>query len=243
MLPGPRTLIGRALRLPLRLVPELKPLPIVSGPLRGKRWLSTSGTHGCWLGTYESDLQALIVSCIKPGQVFYDIGANVGFFSLLASMCVGTNGQVVAFEPLPRNLELLRANLALNSVGNAKVLPSAVADAAGSATFSDEGSPSMGRMGASRGITVPVVSIDDLVAQDILSPPDVIKMDIEGAESLALAGASTTLSVHRPLVLLSTHGFQQHEACCAMLERIGYSVRLRRDGAQDGQYELVATPN
>lgn len=100
----------------------------------------------------------------------------------------------------------------------------------------------MGRMGATHGITVTVVRIDDLVEMGGVAPPDIIKMDIEGAESMALAGASATLDVHRPLLLLSTHGFQQHDTWCRMLERQGYTIRLRRDGAQDGQYESVATP-
>src|SRR5262245_36111858 len=107
------TLLGRLVRTPLRLVPQLKPLRILTGPLAGKRWLSTSGTHGCWLGTYEMDLQRLIVSSLKPGDVFYDVGANVGFFSLLAASLVGSRGTVIAFEPLPRNIALLQQNLAL----------------------------------------------------------------------------------------------------------------------------------
>jgi len=233
-------LIGRLLRAPLRLVPAMTPLRIMTGPLRGKRWLSTSATHGCWLGTYEIELQRLIHAAVKPGQVFYDVGANVGFFSLLASAAVAPLGQVIAFEPLPRNLELLRANLALNDVRNVLIHEAAVADCPGHARFTDDASPSMGRMTTDEGITVPTVAIDDLVAAGTLPPPDVIKMDIEGAESLALAGAHDTLLQHRPLLYLSTHGFRQHEACCSFLEKLGYTIRLRRDGARDGQYELVA---
>jgi FkbM family methyltransferase len=241
MLPARNTLIGRLARVPLRLIPAMKPMRILSGPLAGKRWLSTSGTHGCWLGTYEIELQRLISRNVKPGQVFYDVGANVGFFSLLASTAVTPAGCVIAFEPLPRNIALLRANLALNDVDNVRLHESAVADGSGSTLFSNDASPSMGRMAAQEGIRVATIAIDALVGSGEVPPPQVMKMDIEGAESLALAGARHTLMKHRPLIYLSTHGFEQHEACCSFLQGIGYALQLRRDGVRDGQYELTAS--
>ncbi len=228
---------AKAIRLPLRLIPKLKPLPILSGPLAGKRWLSTSGTHGCWLGTYESELQRLLVENLRPGDVLYDVGANVGFFSLLASHLVGT-GSVVAFEPLPANLDLLKKNLALNGVGNVSIVEAAVADTNGTARFALGQSSSQGML-ADTGIEVRLVSLDQLD----LPPPTAMKIDVEGAESRVLAGAAKLLSNYRPLIFLSTHGYLQHEACTAPLEGMGYRLTLWRDGAMDGQYESVARRN
>jgi FkbM family methyltransferase len=242
MFPAANTAVGRLLRLPLRLVPAMRPLPVLSGALAGRRWLSTAGPHGCWLGTYERDLQRLFARTVRPGHVVWDVGANVGFFTLLAAVLTGRSGRVVAIEPLPRNLELLRRHLALNRIENVLVIASAIADTSGTTRIDVAASPSMGHIDAAAGIEVTLTTIDELVASGRAPAPDVIKMDIEGGESRALTGAAKTLSTQRPVVLLSTHGWQQHSACWQALERLGYAVTLRRDGSRDGQYELVAIP-
>jgi FkbM family methyltransferase len=241
VLPSAANPLGRLLRLPLKLVPPLTPMRVLSGPLKGSRWLSTAGPHGCWLGTYEKELQKLLVRTLRPGDVVWDIGANVGFFTLLAARLVRPGGCVVAIEPQPRNLELLWRHLVLNAVTGATVVEGAVSDAPGTAAFDTAGSPSMGHLTAGEGIAVTVHTIDGLVAGGVPAPR-VIKMDIEGAESRALAGAAHTLARHRPLLLLSTHGHAQHDACWTMLEAAGYRLTLRRDGSADGQYEVVAAP-
>src|SRR5580765_1322501 len=94
------TLIGKLLRAPLRLLPRTAAVPILQGPLRGKKWIVGSGTHGCWLGSYEYDKQKLFQKTVRSGDVVYDVGANAGFYSLLASLLVGEKGHVYSFEPL-----------------------------------------------------------------------------------------------------------------------------------------------
>src|SRR5579862_7724955 len=96
--------LGKLLRAPLRLIPRSAVLPILQGPLRGKKWVVGSGNHGCWLGSYEHDKQSLFQKTVRTGDIVYDVGANAGFYSLLASVLVGEKGQVYAFEPLPANL-------------------------------------------------------------------------------------------------------------------------------------------
>ncbi len=233
-------LARKLVRLPLKLVPELRPVPVLSGPLAGKRWLSTSGTHGCWLGIYESDLQRLLVDSLSPGDVFLDVGANVGFFSLLGATLVGPSGKVIAFEPVSENAQLLLRNLALNRVTNVQLVEAAVADRAGTASFEDGQSPSQGRLGTGSR-SVPVVTLDGLLASGAIPAPQVIKMDIEGAESLALSGARGLLATHKPKLFLSTHGYQQQAQCLEFLHALGYTTVLRRDGKIDGQYEVIAT--
>ncbi len=133
--------------MPLRLVPSSAVLPILQGRLRGKRWIVGSHTHGCWLGSYEFLKQKRFAQTVRDGMVVYDIGAHVGFYTLLAAECVGAKGEVVAFEPLPRNLRLLRQHLALNGYANVSVIEAAVADASGTATFVASQSHSEGRLG------------------------------------------------------------------------------------------------
>jgi FkbM family methyltransferase len=194
------------------------------GPLRGKKWIVGASTNGCWLGMYEMQKQNVFRSLIQAGNVVYDLGANVGFYSLLASVVVGRNGQVFSFEPLPRNLEFLRKHLEQNNVTNCAIVASAVSDRIGTVQFEAHGDPHMTKMSASGTITVKLTSLDELVASGEISPPDVIKCDIEGAEFEALNGARVTLGRYHPKILLATHGSTVHKLCCDLLMALGYSV-------------------
>lgn len=71
-----KTLIGKLLRAPLRLIPRSAVFPILQGPLRGKRWTVGSGSHGCWLGSYEYSKQTLLRQELRAGQVvaFFHVG-------------------------------------------------------------------------------------------------------------------------------------------------------------------------
>lgn len=230
----------RLIRLPLRLVPQDTVLRILSGPLAGRRWLSTSSTHGCWLGTYERELQTLLVRYVRPGDTVLDIGANVGFFTLLLSKLVGPSGHVIAFEPLPRNVLILKRHLELNAVTNVTVVTSALSDRNGPGFFSDGESHAMGSL-SDTGIPITMVTLDSFLRDSTIQAPVVLKIDVEGAESQVLAGAIHLLQQTRPRIFLSTHGWQQNDTCKAFLSNLGYSVLLRRDGSTDGQYELIAT--
>ena len=108
---GRNTLVGRAIRFPLSLIPAETRLPIMQGTLRGHRWVVGSSNHGCWLGSYERNQQILLEKYLKEGDVIFDIGAHVGFYTLLGSVLVGGSGQVVAFEPVPKNLMYLKTHL------------------------------------------------------------------------------------------------------------------------------------
>lgn len=88
-------------------------LPILSGPLRGARWIVGSGRRAFWLGTFERHFQKTIADSIGVNSVFYDIGANLGFYSLLAARC---GSRVLAFEPLPDNVARLRRHARLNDL-------------------------------------------------------------------------------------------------------------------------------
>ena len=128
-------LLGRALRWPLSLIPEGTVVPVLQGPLRGAKWVVGSTVHGCWLGVYEATKQGTFVRHLRPGDVVWDIGANVGFFALLAARRVAPGGRVHAFEPLPDNLRWLRRHLELNPELEVVVHDKAVGAEVGSARF------------------------------------------------------------------------------------------------------------
>src|ERR1700748_2608728 len=79
------SLVGRALRSPFRLIPAAATVPILQGPLRGRGGIVGSATHGCWLGSYEFETQRAFGRLVNGGDVVYDLGANVGFYTLLAA--------------------------------------------------------------------------------------------------------------------------------------------------------------
>ena len=196
-----QTPLGRLLRLPLRLLTPGTVVPILMGANRGFKWTVGSSTHGAWVGTYDRPTQSRLTFALRPGDVAYDIGANAGFFTLLMSRAVGPTGHVHAFEPVPENLTLLERHLALNAIQNVTVHPVAVSDQAGTVQFARGGNLAQGRIDDTGELTVRSVAIDDLK----LPLPRVIKMDIEGGESLALCGMTGTLKAARPLLLIEGH--------------------------------------
>jgi len=213
------------LRYPLKLIPRQMEIPILQGRLRGKKWIAGSSTHGCWLGSYEYEQRLLFERLVTEGSVVFDVGAHVGFYTLLAATLVGPRGRVYAFEPLSTNIHYLKAHLRLNRISNVTVIEKAVSDRAGAAPFVEEPSSAMGHFVAQGGMTVPTVSLDDLFLRGEIPAPDFIKIDVESAEWLALKGAESLLRRGRPTIFLSTDVYDLHRRCCQFLESLGYQLR------------------
>ena len=237
---------GSMVRLPLKLVPKGIEIRIWSGPMRGLRWISDSSSATCWMGVYESDKQRVFGKIVKPGQVFFDLGANVGFYTLLGSLLVGNGGRVIAFEPASRNISYLRRHLAINRIANCEVLEAAVSSKDGTALFDVAHLPVSGHIShraTESGYQVVTVAIDRLVHEGAIPGPNVIKCDIEGGEYDALLGASNTLKEYRPIVLLATHGADIHVRCCQLLRDHGYRLEsLAEDKDAATSDELIGYP-
>ncbi len=129
------SLFGKVLRYFLDFIPDARVLRILQGPLRGKKWVKGSGVNGYWLGSYEVKNQKLFVEFIKGGDIVFDVGAHVGFYSLLFSQLVGKTGRVFAFEPLARNIQFLKKHIELNNISNVEVRECAVAETTGERFF------------------------------------------------------------------------------------------------------------
>jgi len=233
-------LLGKALRAPLSLIPKTAVVPVLQGPLAGKRWIVGSATHGAWLGTYEYGKQRMFARAIQPGMVVFDLGANVGFYSLIAAVRTGDGGRVYAFEPVSRNLDFLRRHLDRNRIRNVEIVEAAVSDASGLAAFEESASSAMGRIGASGRLKIRTVTLDEMVLDRGLPMPDAIKIDIEGGERRALEGARGILERRHPLIFLATHGGQVHAECCALLTGLGYVLSGVNGEAASQTDELVA---
>ncbi len=235
--------LGTCLRLPLRLLPAELAMPVLQGPLRGTRWIVGASNHGCWLGSYEYGKQRAFQEVVRQGSVVYDIGANVGFYTLLASKLVGRSGQVYAFEPAPRNCRLLQRHLEMNGVDNVSVVQMAVFSTNGEALFDSSANHSMGHLAACGTLKVPTIAIDRFVFDQAMPAPEVIKIDVEGAELEVLKGSYQTLCRHRPLILLATHGAAVHRECCRILEEHGFVLESLDARPVEQSDELLARPS
>lgn len=236
------SIAGRLMRLPLYLIPTGVSVPILQGKLRGKRWVVNASTHGCWLGSYEFEKQQLFSNMITTSSTVFDIGAHVGFYTLLSSVLVGKAGRVFAFEPLPRNLHYLRRHIAMNHMDNVTVMPVAVADAPGRAQFQEAQDSSEGHFSATGNLKVSVVALDDQTSTGQLPKPDVIKMDVEGAEAAVLRGARQILQQHRPIIFLATHGAAIREECFDLLQELNYSLTPIDERPLAATDEILAVP-
>jgi FkbM family methyltransferase len=230
------------IRAPLRLVPKGAILPILQGRLRGYRWVAGSSNHGCWLGSYEHDKQQLFEETITAGAVVYDIGANVGFYTLLAFELIGPKGKVIAFEPLPRNLRYLRQHLTLNKLSNVQVINAAVSDKSGEARFDDTREVTMGQLTPEGKLVVRVVSLDQLISTGTIPPPQFMKIDVEGAEEAVLIGASAILERSHPTIFLATHGDDVRAHCLARLQEAGYAIEPIGAATAETADEFIARP-
>ncbi len=243
----PLNLLKQLIRLPLRCIPKRLAIPVLSGPMRGMRWVTGSGTHGCWLGIYERERQRRLLEVLHSGGCFLDIGANVGVYSLLASRIVGLTGQVHAFEPFPRNVDFLKQHVELNSLRNVTVHPVALSKGPDRMmTFATSINPSSGHLQPelppTDGITVNVTSLDTLWNQKAFQRPTVLKIDVEGTEFEVLTGGQEMLTECRPVILLAGHGTAVQKQCCEILNSWGYRIQIDRDGSVDGMYESTAWP-
>src|ERR1039458_761748 len=172
---------ARAIRSPSRLLPPATVLPILSGRLRGQKWIVGSGVHSCWIGSYEWEKQRAFARVTPFGGTVLDLGANVGFYTLLAAELVGPSGHVHAFEPVPRNLQYIRRHIALNGLTNVSVVEAAVSNASGKRRFRLDTSPAMGHLGDDGQIEVSAVALDQFVFGTAVAAPHSIKIDVEGA--------------------------------------------------------------
>ncbi len=234
--------LGKILRLPLHIIPKKAVLPILQGRLRGKKWIVGAGEHGYWLGSYEMRKRQAFEAEIPRGAVVFDIGANVGYYSLLAAVLVGAGGKVYAFEPLPRNIDFLRKHIALNQLKNIEVIEAAVSAQTGKSSFDLGASSAMGHISNSGEIEVRLVSLDDMLEQGTLHQPDYMKVDVEGAEFEVLKGARKLLERHRPVLFLDTHQREAHQPSITLLKELGYTFKILDEKALPDTRELVAYP-
>jgi FkbM family methyltransferase len=228
--PARRALLGRASRWYGRA-----PVPIAGG-LGHLLYVSTADlpldhAHAGLIvrGTLEPPVQEALRRLLAPGAVFYDVGANIGFFTILGARLVGPEGRVIAFEPVPACARAVARNIELNGFAHAEIREEAVGARSAADRLLVVGEASWSHL-ASTGrhadvreeIDVKVVAIDELVAAGAVPPPDVLKIDTEGAELQAIAGMRATIERHRPAIVCELH--DTNAEFCALMDELGYAT-------------------
>ncbi len=208
----------------------------------GDRYVSS----GCLNGSWEPSESQYITSRLRSGDVVLDVGANVGWFSLLAVKAVGNTGFVHAFEPHPKIAAMLRRTIADNNLrGQVSVWEFALSDRAGPVTLQWErdtdnpghaflASPATAERSDLESTRATAVVLDELLPD---AAPDFIKIDVEGAEPKALAGARNALGRRRPAIISELYPEQLQQVCgisarqyIEQLEGFGYACYLLHDG-------------
>jgi FkbM family methyltransferase len=251
--------LTRLARATVRLVPDV---PVTANVpelgrfrfgLRRHRWLlgaNCLGGHTATLATFHR--------LVRPGDTFYDVGANIGYYTRFVVRHLPV-ARVLSFEPMSANVRLLRANVEIGGYADrVRVFPFALGEAErredlqvddmsdGSAVLTSisGGKASEGRrhMGlAPKTERIEVRRMDDVVARESLPPPNVIKIDTEGAEATVLRGGMETLRRYRPRLAVSLHGAERGEEALAALAEAGYACYgYMRDDAKGRVYRRLS---
>ena len=196
-----------------RLSPAKSQILECKGALEGYRMcIDWNRFRSFVYGTWEPEVLQVVTSTIKPGMTVIDIGAHIGYYSLLFAKCVGSAGRIFSFEPLPGNFALLQKNIQLNNLHQVTTFNQAIFSSNREITLTvpdDQPNPGSGSAyihGGAQEFRVEAISVDAFCEESAIRP-DILKMDVEGAEYEVLMGARETISRCRPKLLIELHHF------------------------------------
>jgi len=209
-------------------------ITIPFGPLSKFKWVCNQD-HQFWmpLGIYEKETTHWLMKTINSGDVFFDVGANAGYFSLLGSKCVGEAGKVISFEPIASNCNTIQGHLVANQVNNVVVETLAVSKDTGKCSFQIENNNANSHMESvalNHQVSDPmsIIEVDSISLDDYITShgivPNVIKVDVEGAEKLVLDGATELLKAFDCYWIISTHSHDLYKECEYIMKKNGYEV-------------------
>lgn len=219
------------------------PVRIRSGPNAGCRWsLAAAGRH--WAGRFEASRIDAILALIRPGDCVWDIGAHHGYVSLAASRSVGSDGHVYSLEPSKYNYAYLRRHVEWNGRENITPLNLGVGATPGRVRFGGSGSSQRFRIGEGSEL-VEVTSIQRMMNSDFRLP-DVVKIDVEGAEGPILATGARHLP-STAVTIISIHSLENYDLCVSALRSAGFSIHLsegvrmmKERGTWGGDPDIIA---
>lgn len=214
-------------------------LRIRSGPLEGRKWKASSGIRFV-KGTYEPKNVEAIQKTVRENDVAYDVGAHVGYFTVLMGDIVGSEGKVIAFEPRGLNLGYLQKHVSVNNCENIEIISKALGDHSGHAMLETRTGSGTGYVSDTGDEEIEITSIDELVDSGALPPPTFLKIDVEGGEMAVLRGARKVIDRQRPRMILATHGDAIDAECRALLREWNYD--MQDIDHESGTKEMIVTP-
>ena len=181
-------------------------------------------------GSFEPQTQNIIKHFVSPGDVVFDIGANVGYFTLSCSKLAGQNGKVYSFEAIPGTAEILEKNYHLNSLKNITLYKKAVSDKTEKTTFlipnKGENHTMASMVWHKEDPSVKKVSVDSIVIDENSElsklSPSFIKIDVEGAEAFVLKGMKSVLKKKSPIIFIECSEAGRKESW-VLLTSLGYT--------------------
>jgi FkbM family methyltransferase len=242
-----------------RLYASLSGAPVVGPPLRRlvrgaippntHFWFRISGGlgRGMWAlldprfetvyadGEYEAPLQRALSSHLRPGSVFYDVGAHIGIVSMFGARLVGKNGCVFAFEADADNAGRIKENLRRNEFDQVTVVPKAAWSSTGRLRFGRASAQSSRNQGAvatdsaagENTVEVEAISLDEFAKEH--PSPTLIKIDVEGAEADVLRGSEQVVEQAKPVVICEVHHAKAVEDVTQWLQARGYAFEWLED--------------
>lgn len=222
---------------------------VMRGHLRGAKFVlgtleGEGGGGSVYFNLVEPEQTSVFVENLADGDVFFDVGANVGYYTVLGSRLVGRKGLVVAFEPLARNLSHLYNHIDINNLQNVSIIPAACSDEISLAAFSTGPNNAMGHLidgsNSNNGMPmlVPTVTLDAVVER-LGVIPKVLKIDVEGAELSVLRGASSRILPAKPKIFLSLHSEILRTDCLEYLRKFGYEFEPLGEDKNDSMEFLA----
>ncbi len=209
--------------------PKLHRIPF--GPIRGSKiFTSFAISPRMYFGFDESRVVEWISQCVNPGDVTYDVGAHIGYTTVVLSRRVQNKGQVHSFEILTSTASFLRETVEANRLKNVRIHIVGLSDKEGSIDLPVEEHMMTsinfaGQVGEGRRIeSCRLCALDDYIKEQGLPLPSFIKMDIEGAEGACLTGGMQLIREHRPTMIIEFHGKQRLVEGFDILHPLGYTL-------------------
>jgi FkbM family methyltransferase len=213
----------------------ISPVEIIAGPARGMRIVTDLSVNRAYsVGIYEPENVSIIKHACAAGMTAIDVGAHEGYLTLVMAACVGSAGQVFAFEPMPRNFKCLSQTVAMNNLNNVVLYQMAVSNgrnAKAKFQISDQSS-SMGKLVedesalAESELEVTVTSLDQIIESGGIARIDFVKIDVEGHDLEVLEGMQGLVARFRPKILIEFHSpdllLRGHELLAAQ----GYQLSM-----------------
>jgi FkbM family methyltransferase len=242
-----RTLVARADDMGLPVWVRIR-----SGMGKGFRLGLRNASRDQVKGTYELPVQLELARFLRWGDSFLDIGGNIGFFSMIAARLVGQSGRVFAVEPVPENAHCIRANARMNRLDNIHVLEVAVGPTEGQCDLMlarHPGGASLAHAEVTRDpegrLRVRATTVDKLLETGRISPPDLIKIDVEGTEVDVLEGMRRTLCTQRSTIIFEVDAATEQAAevkyarVSDWLCKLDYSVQRLEPGYPENSWAVL----